>query len=204
MKNSIIMLFAIFFCNVLMAQEVKLTLNNDDVVEGTTKSLFMFDSYNEIRVNIEKTKEKKDYASTDVKSVKYYSKSDKEWVTFVPLMAQKSMPSIWNKNPKPYSKPVFMQPLYEGKRVAAYKHFITTQTNTKTLQINGSGYVLYFKVKGENVARAFWMSSSIGAKALLKIVFKDFPEMKSIISDLDTDQFYKDPLMIIRKFDEAK
>lgn len=41
-------------------------------------------------------------------------------------------------------------------------------------------------------------------EGMLKIVFKDFPEMKTVISELDTDQFYKDPAMLIKKFDEAK
>lgn len=48
------------------------------------------------------------------------------------------------------------------------------------------------------------MSSAIGVKAMLKIVFKDFPEMKPIIEELDTDKFYEDPTMLIKKFDEAK
>lgn len=204
MKKTITTLLAVIFCNVLMAQEVKLTLNNGNVVEGTTNSQFMLDGNNEIRVSVTKTGEKQDYNSTDVKSVEYYSKNDKEWLTFIPLAAQKSLPSIWNKNPKPYKNPVFMLPLYNGKRASAYKHIISTQTNTKALQINGSGCVYYFKVKGEDVARAFWMSSAVGVKAMLKIVFKDFPEMKHVISELDTDQFYKDPAMLIKKFDEAK
>lgn len=204
MKNFVITVFAILFCNVLMAQEVKLTLNNGDVVEGTTTSPFMFDNFNEIRVKVATTDEKKDYTSLDVESVKYRGKNEKDWVTFIPLLAQKSMPSIWNKSPKPYNKPVFMQPLYDGKKVSAYKHFISTQTNTKNLQINGVGCVYYFKVKGEDVARAYWMSSAMGVKAMLKVVFKDFPEMKPIINELDVDKFYEDPLIIIRKFDETK
>lgn len=204
MKNLVITLFAILFCNSLMAQEIKLTLNNGSVVNGTTKSLFMYDNSSAISIKDAKTGEKKDYNSSEIKNVSYYDEKGKEWVTFVPLVAQKSMPSIWNKNPKPYKEPVFMLPLYEGKRVSAYKHIISTQTNTKKQQITGSGCIFYFKVKGEDVAKAFWMSSAIGAKAMLKLVFKDYPEMKSIISELDTDKFYEDPVMIIKKFDETK
>ena len=204
MKNLIVTLFALFLCTALQAQEIKLTLTNGNVVSGTTKSMFMFDNGSEISVKDAATGEKKDYTSADIKSVKYYNEKDKEWITFVPLMAQKGMPSIWNKNPKPYKEPVFMIPMYEGKRASAYKHIISTQTNTKNRQINGSGCIYYFKVKGEDVARAYWMSAAIGAKAMLKIVFKDFPEMKDVISGLDTDKFYEDPIMLIKKFDEAK
>lgn len=204
MKNFLTALLALLFCNTLMAQDVKLTLNDGNVVSGSTNSLFMFDGNSEIRLKDTKSGAKQDFGAAQLKEVKYYNKHDNEWLTFVPLVAQKSLPSVWNKNPKPFKEPVFMMPIYTGKRVSAYKHFISTQTNTKKAQINGSGYVLYFMVKGESLARAFWMSSAIGAKAMLKIVFKDYPEMKSVVSDLDTDKFYEDPLMIIRKFDELK
>ena len=204
MRKIFTLLFTLMFAYTMQAQEIKLTLNNGNVVSGTTKSLFMYDNSYEITVKDSKTEEKKDYSSADVKSVKYFNEKEKKWITFVPLMAQKCMPSIWNKSPKPYKNPVFMSPLYEGKRVSAYMHMISTQTNTKKLQISGSGCIYYFLVKGENVAKAFWMSSAIGVKAMLKIVFKDYPEMKPIIKELDTDKFYEDPLMIIREFDEAK
>ena len=204
MKNFVLILVTLLFCTPSLAQDIKLTLNDGNVVSGSTSSLFMFDGNSEIRVKDAKSGEKKDFCSADVKEVKYYNKVGKEWLTFIPLVAQKSLPSVWVKNPKPFKNPVFMLPLYTGKRVSAYKHFISTQTNTKKAQINGSGYVLYFLVKGESTARAYWMTSAIGAKAMLKIVFKDYPEMKSVVSELDTDKFYEDPLMIIRKFDALK
>ena len=45
------------------------------------------------------------------------------------------------------------------------------------------------------------MGSSIGAKMLLKIVFKPYPVMKETVSNLDTKEFYKDPISLIRTFD---
>ena len=204
MKKILTILFALLFAFTMQAQNIKLTLNNGQTVSGNTKSLFMYDNGSEIRVKDKKNGEHKDYKSSEIKEVKYFDEKGKEWITFVPLMAQKTMPSVWVKSPKPYKEPVFTIPLYEGKRATAYMHPITTQTNTKNLQITGGGCIYYFKVKGEDVARAFWMSSAIGVKAMLKIVFKDFPEMKPIIKELDTDKFYEDPTMLIKKFDEAK
>ena len=58
-----------------------------------------------------------------------------------------------------------------------------------------------FKVKNEDVAKGYCMGSSIGAKMLLKIVFKPYPVMKETVSNLDTKEFYKDPISLIRTFD---
>ena len=85
--------------------------------------------------------------------------------------------------------------------VSAYIHYISTITNTKTLHLEGTNYVFYFKVKNEDVAKGYWMGSSIGAKMLLKIVFKPYPVMKETVSNLDTKEFYKDPISLIRTFD---
>ena len=116
-------------------------------------------------------------------------------------MTQKSLPSVWNKNPKPYKTPIFLKPVYEGENVSAYIHYISTITNTKTLHLEGTNYVFYFKVKNEDVAKGYCMGSSIGAKMLLKIVFKPYPVMKETVSNLDTKEFYKDPISLIRTFD---
>lgn len=147
------------------------------------------------------SKEKKEYKSTEIKSIKYYDSKSKKWIKFVPLMAQKSLPSVWNKNPKPYKTPIFLKPVYEGENVSAYIHYISTITNTKTLHLEGTNYVFYFKVKNEDVAKGYCMGSSIGAKMLLKIVFKPYPVMKETVSNLDTKEFYKDPISLIRTFD---
>lgn len=108
---------------------------------------------------------------------------------------------MWNKNPKPYSDPVFLQVVYEGKNVTGYVHNISTQTNTKTLKLTGTGGMLYFKLKKEDVARAFWMSAAVGWRAELKLVFKDFPVMKPVIKELDSKSFYADPFALIKTFD---
>ena len=99
------------------------------------------------------------------------------------------------------SEPLMKHPVHEEKNVSAYIHFISTTTNTKTLHLEGTNYVFYFKVKNEDVAKGYWMGSSIGAKMLLKIVFKPYPVMKETVSNLDTKEFDKDPISLIRTFD---
>ena len=110
----------LFLCFLLfgMAQaqnNVKITLNNGTVVEGVTKHLFMLDDGDAVFLKGTKNGEKSEYKSTEIKSVDYLDSDSKEWTTFVPLMAQRTLPSVWSKNPKPYKNPVFLSPVYEGK-----------------------------------------------------------------------------------------
>ena len=197
------MLLVCLSCAVANAQEqVEVTLNDGSLVKGTTKTLFSLDNANQISVKVDGSGEKASYKSTEVKSLRLYDAKEKTWYKFESHKAQRTLPSVWVKNPKPYSEPVFLQVLYEGKHVSAYAHRISTQTNTKNLQLTGGGDMLYFKLKDEEVARAFWMSASVGWRLEMKLVFKDFPVMKPIIKDLDSKSFYDDPVSLIRKFDE--
>lgn len=202
MKRLFFMFLALLLCVMVQAQDnVEITLNNGNVVKGVTKTLFMLDDGDVVVTKDSNSKEKKEYKSTEIKSIKYYDSKSKKWIKFVPLMVQKSLPSVWNKNPKPYKTPIFLKPVYEGENVSAYIHYISTITNTKTLHLEGTNYVFYFKVKNEDVAKGYCMGSSIGAKMLLKIVFKPYPVMKETVSNLDTKEFYKDPISLIRTFD---
>ncbi len=196
----------LFLCFLLfgMAQaqnNVKITLNNGTVVEGVTNHLFMLDDGDAVFLKGTKNGEKSEYKSTEIKSVDYLDSDSKEWTTFVPLMAQRTLPSVWSKNPKPYKNPVFLSPVYEGKHVSAYVHYITTATNTKTVHLRGTSYMYYFKVHSEDVAKSYCMGSMIGIKMLLKIVFKPYPVMKETIADLDTKAFSEDPVSLIKTFD---
>ena len=145
MKRIFFMFLALLLCVMVQAQDnVEITLNNGNVVKGVTKTLFMLDDGDVVVAKDSKYREKKEYKSTEIKSIKYYDSKSKEWIKFVPLMAQKSLPSVWNKNPKPYKTPIFLKPVYEGKNVSAYIHYISTITNTKTLHLEGTNYVFYF------------------------------------------------------------
>ena len=202
MKKLTMLLLCLLLCGMAQAQNnVKITLNNGKVVEGLTKHMFMLDNGDAILLKDTKDGEKSEYKSTEIKSVDYLESGSKEWVTFVPLAAQRTLPSVWNKNPKPYKNPVFLTPVYEGKHVSAYIHYITTATNTKTVHLQGTSYMYYFKVHNENVAKSYCMGSMIGIKMLLKIVFKPYPVMQETIADLDTKAFAKDPVSLIKTFD---
>ena len=183
--------------------KIEITLNDGNVVKGVAYEGFIMDNYHKIWMKDVPKGEKETYESSEVKSVRLYDAKDNVWVVYVPMKAQRMLPNIWAKNPKPYKNPVFLHLLYEGKHVSAYEHCISTQNTTKNHQITGTNWVYYFKVHDEDVAKTYWMGYSMGLKAELKLVFKKYPQMKDIIKDLDSKAFYKDPIEIIRKFDEA-
>lgn len=204
MKKLMLLILALMPCALGAAQmPIEVTLRGGEVVKGTSNGLFLFDHFHELRVKDEESGNKQDFTSEELTSVKLYDEDSKEWITAVPLKAQRSMPSLLFRNPKPYRNPVFMIPIYEGKRVSAYRHLISTMTVTKQYQIQGGSFMLYFLVKGEDVCRAYALNNSVGAKAVLKLVFKDFPEMAGEIENMDVDKFYEDPVDIIKRFDEV-
>ena len=120
MKKWILMLLALVLCGVTQAQNAEVTLNNGTFVKGDIgKFSFNVDNYHEFR--IKKTDgEKADFASTDVKEIKYYNKKAGEWENWIPMVAQMGLSMSYKENPKLYKNPVFLQPVYEGKNISAY------------------------------------------------------------------------------------
>lgn len=108
MRKTLFMLLACLFCVFAQAQtKVEVTLTGGKVVKGTTRTLFSVDDANSIKVKDAKG-EKKTYKSTEVKNLRVYDAKSQKWYTFEALKAQKALPNVWNKNPKPYSDPVFL------------------------------------------------------------------------------------------------
>lgn len=78
MKRIFFMFLALLLCVMVQAQvNVEITLNNGNVVKGVTKTLFMLDDGDVVVAKDSKSREKKEYKSTEIKSIKYYdSKSN--------------------------------------------------------------------------------------------------------------------------------
>lgn len=206
MKRISWFLLAMLVCGISYAQKVELTLTDGRVVTGSTKTPFLFGSVNKISVKNEVSGEKREYESVDIKSGRYYFPKEDEWCTFVSVNAQSQPANNWNKNPKPFKKPVFMISLYEGEKIGVYKHFVETSnrvfgTSGGSMQINGAGCIYYYLIKGEDIAKAYAMSPAIGGRKWLRFVFKQYPGMKEIIESYDMDMFYKDPIDIIKKLE---
>ena len=87
MKRIFFMFLALLLCVMVQAQDdVEITLNNGNVVKGVTKALFMLDDGDVVVAKDSKSREKKEYKSTEIKSIKYYDSKSKEWIKFVPLI----------------------------------------------------------------------------------------------------------------------
>ena len=208
MKKWILMLLAFVLYGVAQAQNAEVTLNNGKVVKGDiAKYSFNVDNYHEFR--IKKTDgEKADFASTDVKEIKYYNKKAGEWENWIPMVAQMGMSMSYKENPKLYKNPVFLQPVYEGENISAYIHYISTATHVKSGSTYGFAIIFYYKAKNEDFARSYYMMENgvnlgIGQKTMLKRYFKNFPQIKEVLKDLSMKEFRKDPAILVKKLDEA-
>lgn len=176
MKKLIFMFLAILLCGIVQAQNAEVTLNNGTFVKGDIKKFsFNVDNYHEFR--IKKTDgEKADFASTDVKEIKYYNKKAGEWENWIPMVAQMGMSMSYKENPKLYKNPVFLQPVYEGKNISAYIHYINTATHVKSGSIYRLAIMFYYKAKNEDFARTYYLKDNsiggIGQKTVLKMYFR--------------------------------
>ena len=73
MKRLFFMFLVLLLCVMVQAQDnVEITLNNGNVVKGVTKTLFMLDDGDVVVTKDSNSKEKKEYKSTEIKSIKYY------------------------------------------------------------------------------------------------------------------------------------
>ena len=208
MKKLFVMFLGLLLCGITQAQQVEVTLNNGGVVKGETPSLsFYVDNDHEIIVKDKASGEKHDFTSTDVKEIKYYDKKAKEWMNWIPMVAQMGLSMSYKENPKLYKNPVFLQPVYEGKNISAYIHYISTATHVKSGSIYRMAIMFYYKAKNEDFARTYYLKDNsiagIGQKTMLKRYFKNFPQIKEVLKDLSMKEFRKDPAILVKKLDEA-
>lgn len=208
MKKLIFMFLAILLCGIVQAQTSEIILNNGKVVKGKIKSLsFNVDNTHEVRIKNEVSGENFDYTSADVKEIKFYGKKAKEVTNWIPLYAQMGLGMSYKKAPKLYKNPVFLHPVYKGKNISAYVHYIRTNTHVKSGSIYGFGLMFYYKSKDEDFARSYYLMDNsiagIGEKTVLKMYFKGYPQIKEILKGLSMKEIRKDPTILVRKLDEV-
>lgn len=177
-------------------------------MKGKIQSLsFNVDNTHEVRIKNEVSGEKFDYTSADVKEIKFYDKKAKEVTNWIPLYAQMGLGMSYKKAPKLYKNPVFLHPVYKGKNISAYVHYIRTNTHVKSGSIYGFGIMFYYKSKDEDFARSYYLMDNsiagIGQKTLLKMYFKGYPQIKEILKGLSMKEIRKDPTILVRKLDEV-
>ena len=202
------MFLAILVCGIAQAQTSEVILNSGKVVKGEIKRLsFNVDNAHGVSIKDEVSGEKLDYASAEVKEILLYDKKDKERTNWLPLHAQMGLGLSYKQEPKLYKNPVFLHPVYEGKNISAYVHYITTVTNTKSASISGFGLMFYYKAKNEDFARSYYVMDNsiagIGQKAVLKMRFKGYSQIKQILKEISMKEIRKDPTIVVRKLDEV-
>ena len=202
------MFLAILAYGTTQAQTSEVILNSGKVVKGEIKRFsFNVDNDNGVRIKDEMSGEKLDYTSADVKEIQLYDEKTKERTSWLPLYAQMGLGLSYKKEPKLYKKPVFLHPVYEGKNISAYVHYITTVTNTKSTSISGFGLMFYYKAKNEDFARSYYVMDNsvagIGQKTMLKMRFKGYPQIKQILKDISMKEIRKDPTIVVKKLDEV-
>lgn len=207
MKKLFLMLFAMLLYGMAQAQNAEVTLNNGSIVKGDIKEYsFNVDNDHEFWIKNKSDDEKTDYTSADVKGIKVYDEKGKEWIDWIPMSAQMGLSMSYKTNPKLYKNPIFLHPVYDGKNVSAYIHYITTNTHTKTTSISGFGIMFYYKAKNEDFARSYYLMDNsiagIGQKTMLKMYFKGFPQIKEILKGLSMKEIRKDPTILVKKLDE--
>ena len=124
------------------------------------------------------------------------------------MAAQMGLGISYKENPKLYKNPVCLKPVYEGKNISAYIHYISTATHVQSGSIYGYGVMFYYKAKNEDFARTYYLKDNsvvvgIGQKTMLKRYFKDFPQIKVVLKDLSMKEFRKDPTILVKKLDEV-
>ena len=95
-------------------------------------------------------------------------KKAKEVTNWIPLYAQMGLGMSYKKAPKLYKNPVFLHPVYKGKNISAYVHYISTNTHVKSGSIYRLGIMFYYKSKDEDFARSYYLMDNSGAGGILR------------------------------------
>lgn len=125
-----------------------------------------------------------------------------------PVLAQKSLPTILNKNPKTYKEPVFLKCVYDGKNIKGYARACVDSSYTPSISRVNYTWLYYYKVEGDDVAKAYWLDSSDlipGMRKVMKFYFREFPEIQQMIEDgtLTPKDFRNNPTIILPLIDSA-
>lgn len=126
-------------------------------------------------------------------------------IVYKSVIAQKTMPNLFSKDPKPYKKPIFLRQIYSGNNVDGYVMMITGRTNTASSSVTTTNIPMFFYYVHNDVkARMYLLAEpQVGLGALLKLCFKKYPQMveKFETKEIKADDVYNDPLMIFPIFD---
>ena len=67
--------------------------------------------------------------------------------------------------------------------------------------------MFYYKAKNEDFARSYYVMDNsiagIGQKTMLKMHFKEYPQIKEVLKGLSMKEIRKEPTILVKKLDEV-
>ncbi len=215
--NKLIFIFSLLFMALPTIADnnpddykITCTLTDGTVIEGYTSiplTKVITSHLNEIDISDTYKGKARTYKSEEVKRIVYTSTlNDSLPLIYESVKAQKSVPNLFKKNPKPFKKPVFLRLIYEGKNVNGYITPTTDYTVNKKETIINYVWRYYYLKKGDEIAKAYWLGIggiNVGMKAAMKLYFREFPKLVEMVEkkEITGQQFCNDPTMVLPLMD---
>lgn len=216
--NKLIFIFSLLFMALPTIADnnpddykITCTLTDGTVIEGYTSiplTKVITSHLNEIDISDTYKGKARTYKSEEVKRIVYTSTlNDSLPLIYESVKAQKNVPSLFNKNPKPFKKHVFLRLIYEGKNVNGYITPTMDYTVNKKTTIVNYVWRYYYLKKGDEIAKAYWLGIggiNIGMKAAMKLYFREFPKLVEMVDkkEIKTKHLRKNPEMVLPLMDK--
>lgn len=191
--------------------KVTCTLTDGTVIEGycsIASTARLISPVYDLKISDTYKGKARKYTSEEVKRIVYTSTlNDSLPLIYESVKAQKNMPNQFNKDPKPFNKPVFLQLIYEGKNVKGYK----TLTTDYTVNMSGTNvnyiFQYYYLKKGDEIAKSYWLGRKglvLIMKKDIKLYFREFPKLVEMVDkkEIKTKHLRKNPEMVLPLMDK--
>lgn len=124
------------------------------------------------------------------------------------VKAQKRLPHLLNKNPKPYKKPVFLRLIYDGENVKGYIRPWLNQTLGNTMNVYNQTYMFYYLTKDSDIAVAYWDGTNDvtpSMRKVMKFFLREFPALVEMIDkgELTPEMFRSNPAIVLPLIDKT-
>lgn len=169
---------------------------------------FMYEWTTDVKLADMYKGESKKYSSEELKAI-WFTALDEDSIPKIyhSVKAQKSMPNLFNKKPKPYKKPVFLRLVYNGENVKGYIRPVADYTHTPSMSISTYTYIIYYLTKDSDVAVAYWCETDDlvpAMKKAMKFYLREFPELVEMVEkgELKPRDFRDNPAIVLPLMDK--
>ena len=151
--------------------------------------------------------EEQQYTSDEVVELIFQpSEEDSTEVVYHAVKAQKQMPNAWNKNPKPYKKPVFLRLIYNGDNVKGYVRPAMDSSYTPSMTSVNYTWLYYYKLADQDITKAYWFDTNDlipSMRKVMKFYFREFPGLQKMVDnkELTPKEFRDNPSIVLPLMD---